>query len=293
MTEVTLTHIGGPTVLLEVEGWRRLTDPTFDAPGRRYTFGWGSPPTRPAARRSPPPTWARSMWSCSATTTTATTSTPPAGPCSLGRRRPHHHPGARRLGGNARGLQPWATIRLEAELRAGEALVFDWTSLAFCCAAAGEISLRPTTLRKAQRSPAYLPLRTGDGSSVFAHRRAYPMLVGRDIEVDCRRRLGVRSFSSSLPPTSGCTRRSDASPEATAGTARLPVPMLRPTDAQQEIRRTIGQLSANAAGLNGWLHHLRTDRLVGGGGGGCGPGDCQQQNKTRYGRGGDRVSRCG
>jgi hypothetical protein len=200
MTEVTLTHIGGPTVLLEVEGWRLLTDPTFDAPGRRYTFGWGSPPTRPAARRSPPPTWARSMWSLLS--------------------HDHHGdnlddagrallavagvvltttPGARRLGGNARGLQPWATIRLEAELRAGEALVFDWTSLAFCCAAAGEISLRPTTLRKAQRSPAYLPLRTGDGSSVFAHRRAYPMLVGRDIEVDCRRRLGVRSFSSSLP----------------------------------------------------------------------------------------------
>ena len=29
---------------------------------------------------------------------------------------------------------------------------------------------------------------------VVAHRRAYPMLVGRDIEVDCRRRLGFRSF---------------------------------------------------------------------------------------------------
>jgi hypothetical protein len=29
------------------------------------------------------------------------------------------------------------------------------------------------------------------------------MLVGRDIEVDCRRRLGVRSFSSSLPPDLG------------------------------------------------------------------------------------------
>ena len=93
--------------------------------------------------------------------------------------------------------------RAQAELRAGEALVFDWTSLAFCCAAAGEISLRPTTLVKAQRSPAYVPLRTGDGPSVFAHRQAYPMLVGRDIEVDCRHRLGVRSFSSSLPPDLG------------------------------------------------------------------------------------------
>jgi hypothetical protein len=94
--------------------------------------------------------------------------------------------------------------RAQAELRTGEALVFDWTSLAFCCAAAGEISLRHTPLLKAQRSPAYVPLRTGDdGPPVFAHRRAYPMLVGRAIEVDCRRRLGVRSFSSSLPPDLG------------------------------------------------------------------------------------------
>jgi hypothetical protein len=88
-------------------------------------------------------------------------------------------------------------------LRAGEALVFDWTSLAFCCAVAGEVSLRPTTLQEAQRSSVYLPLRSGDGPLVFAHRRAYPMLVGRDIEIDCRRRLGVRSFSSSLPPDLG------------------------------------------------------------------------------------------
>jgi L-ascorbate metabolism protein UlaG (beta-lactamase superfamily) len=41
-TEIRLTHIGGPTVLLEVEGWRLLTDPTFDSPGCRYGFGWGS-----------------------------------------------------------------------------------------------------------------------------------------------------------------------------------------------------------------------------------------------------------
>jgi hypothetical protein len=52
-------------------------------------------------------------------------------------------------------------------------------------------------------------------------------------------------------------------------------------------RRTID------GGLNGWLHHLRTDRLVGGGGGGCGVGDCQQPSRTRSGRGGDKVSRCG
>ncbi|TYP88329.1 MBL fold metallo-hydrolase [Blastococcus xanthinilyticus] len=42
MKGVRLTHVGGPTVLVEVGGWRLLVDPTFDAPGRRYAFGWGT-----------------------------------------------------------------------------------------------------------------------------------------------------------------------------------------------------------------------------------------------------------
>jgi hypothetical protein len=42
MTTLRVTHIGGPTALIEVNGWRLLTDPTFDAPGRRYSFGRGS-----------------------------------------------------------------------------------------------------------------------------------------------------------------------------------------------------------------------------------------------------------
>jgi L-ascorbate metabolism protein UlaG (beta-lactamase superfamily) len=42
MTSVRLTHIGGPTVLLEIGGWRILTDPTFDDPGRTYHFGLGT-----------------------------------------------------------------------------------------------------------------------------------------------------------------------------------------------------------------------------------------------------------
>ena len=37
-----LTHIGGPTVLIELDGWRLLTDPTFDAAGGHYAFGWGT-----------------------------------------------------------------------------------------------------------------------------------------------------------------------------------------------------------------------------------------------------------
>jgi L-ascorbate metabolism protein UlaG (beta-lactamase superfamily) len=39
---VRLTHVGGPTLLVEAHGWRVLSDPTFDPPGRRYGFGWGT-----------------------------------------------------------------------------------------------------------------------------------------------------------------------------------------------------------------------------------------------------------
>jgi L-ascorbate metabolism protein UlaG (beta-lactamase superfamily) len=46
MTGLALTHIGGPTVLVEIGGWRLLTDPTFDPPGRRYAFGWGTSSTK-------------------------------------------------------------------------------------------------------------------------------------------------------------------------------------------------------------------------------------------------------
>lgn len=42
MTDVTVTHIGGPTALIEFDGWRLLTDPTFDPPGERWNFGWGA-----------------------------------------------------------------------------------------------------------------------------------------------------------------------------------------------------------------------------------------------------------
>ena len=45
---VRLTHIGGPTVLIELAGWRILTDPTFDAPGRTYGFGLGTSSTKTA-----------------------------------------------------------------------------------------------------------------------------------------------------------------------------------------------------------------------------------------------------
>jgi hypothetical protein len=95
------------------------------------------------------------------------------------------------------------SVRARAELRPSEAFVFDWTRLAMCCAVAGEVNLRRTTTRQAQRPP-FVPLRTEDGGPlVVAHRRVYPLLVGRRIEVNCQRRFGMRWFSSSLPPDLG------------------------------------------------------------------------------------------
>jgi L-ascorbate metabolism protein UlaG (beta-lactamase superfamily) len=45
MTEVALTHIGGPTVLIEAAGWRILSDPTFDPAGGATASG-GAPARR-------------------------------------------------------------------------------------------------------------------------------------------------------------------------------------------------------------------------------------------------------
>jgi L-ascorbate metabolism protein UlaG (beta-lactamase superfamily) len=42
LVDVRLTHIGGPTVLIEAVDWRLLADPTFDPPGQSNHFGWGT-----------------------------------------------------------------------------------------------------------------------------------------------------------------------------------------------------------------------------------------------------------
>jgi L-ascorbate metabolism protein UlaG (beta-lactamase superfamily) len=38
----TFTHVDTACALYQVAGWRLLTDPVFDPPGRRYHFGWGA-----------------------------------------------------------------------------------------------------------------------------------------------------------------------------------------------------------------------------------------------------------
>jgi L-ascorbate metabolism protein UlaG (beta-lactamase superfamily) len=37
---LSITLIGGPTALIEIDGFRLLTDPTFDPPGALHTDGW-------------------------------------------------------------------------------------------------------------------------------------------------------------------------------------------------------------------------------------------------------------
>jgi L-ascorbate metabolism protein UlaG (beta-lactamase superfamily) len=116
--EVSLTHLGGPTALIEVGGWRLLTDPTFDPPGQSYRFGWGT-----GSRKLAGPAISASD----------------LGPIDAVLLSHDHHddnldaagrallpsagavvttvPGAKRLGGDARGLEPWASTRLEAPER--------------------------------------------------------------------------------------------------------------------------------------------------------------------------------
>jgi L-ascorbate metabolism protein UlaG (beta-lactamase superfamily) len=115
MQGVRLTHVGGPTVLIEVGGWRLLTDPTFDPAGRRYFFGWGTMSRKLAG----PAVAAADLLPIDAVLLSHDhhgDNLDPAGRALL----PSADavvttvPGAKRLGGAARGLAPWQATRLEA-----------------------------------------------------------------------------------------------------------------------------------------------------------------------------------
>ena len=115
MSTVRITHVGGPTAILEIDGWRLLTDPTFDPPGRNYSFGWGSGSTKLAGPAIRPED---------------------VGPIDAVLLTHEHHEdnldpagrtllpgagtvvttvsGAAALGGGARGLEPWETTTLDA-----------------------------------------------------------------------------------------------------------------------------------------------------------------------------------
>jgi L-ascorbate metabolism protein UlaG (beta-lactamase superfamily) len=116
--QATLTHIGGPTLLIEIGGWRLLTDPTFDPAGGRYNFGWGTGSRKLAG----PATSAGAIGQIDAVLLShdqhednldaaGRELLPSVGSVIT------TESGAARLGGNARGLAPWAATRLEAEGR--------------------------------------------------------------------------------------------------------------------------------------------------------------------------------
>jgi L-ascorbate metabolism protein UlaG (beta-lactamase superfamily) len=118
MTGVRVTHIGGPTTLIEFNGWRLLTDPTFDSPGQKYNFGWGTSSRKLSG---------------------SAIAAADVGPIDAVLLTHDHHgdnldiagrallpsagavvttvAGAKRLGGHARGLEPWAATRLKAPAR--------------------------------------------------------------------------------------------------------------------------------------------------------------------------------
>ncbi|OLT04538.1 hypothetical protein BJF90_22180 [Pseudonocardia sp. CNS-004] len=113
MTGLRVTHVGGPTVLIEFGGWRILTDPTFDPPGRRYVFGWGTSSRKLAG----PAVGADALGSIDAVLLThdhhgdnlddaGRALLPSAGSVLT------TVAGAGRLGGNAAGLAPWSSTRL-------------------------------------------------------------------------------------------------------------------------------------------------------------------------------------
>lgn len=116
--EVRLTHVGGPTTLIELGGWRLLTDPTFDPPGRTYHFGLGTSSTKTTGPAVP----VDGVGPIDAVLLThdhhadnlddAGRALLPAAGAVVTTRS-----GARRLaptlGPGVRGLRPWATTRLE------------------------------------------------------------------------------------------------------------------------------------------------------------------------------------
>jgi L-ascorbate metabolism protein UlaG (beta-lactamase superfamily) len=112
---VRITHIGGPTTLIEVGEWRLLTDPTFDDAGRTYQFGYGSS----SRKLSGPAIPASNIGRIDAVLLTHDhhgDNLDDAGRALLPRAGVviTTEAGAGRLGGNARGLAPWATTRLVA-----------------------------------------------------------------------------------------------------------------------------------------------------------------------------------
>ncbi|THJ74628.1 hypothetical protein [Candidatus Frankia alpina] len=95
------------------------------------------------------------------------------------------------------------TDRARTALREGEVVVFDWAALGLCCTCTGQPWLRTAPRALVLRHRGFRPVDADPSGSVVAHPLAYPFLLGRDITIDCRPRLGFRRFSTDLPPDVG------------------------------------------------------------------------------------------
>ncbi|MEA2348810.1 MAG: hypothetical protein QOG62_2597 [Thermoleophilaceae bacterium] len=115
VSQARMTYIGGPTALIEIGGWRILTDPTFDPPGKRYFFGWGT-----ASKKLQGPAVAfDDLGTIDAVLISHDhhgDNLDPTGRELLPRMGTviTTVPGAKRLGNGARGLAPWSSTTLEA-----------------------------------------------------------------------------------------------------------------------------------------------------------------------------------
>jgi L-ascorbate metabolism protein UlaG (beta-lactamase superfamily) len=115
VSDLRITHIGGPTMLIAVGDWRLLTDPTFDPPGRKYNFGWGTGSVKLAG----PSASVADIGRIDAVLLTHDHHDDNLDPCGRALLPSAGvvvttASGAKRLGGSARGLKAWETTWLEA-----------------------------------------------------------------------------------------------------------------------------------------------------------------------------------
>jgi L-ascorbate metabolism protein UlaG (beta-lactamase superfamily) len=114
MNSLRITLIGGPTALIEIDGFRLLTDPTFDAPGTSYPL-----PHVTLEKLTGPALSAETVGDVDAVLLSHdqhSDNLDNSGKEFLQKasRVLTTMAGARRLGGHAEGLAPWATTELKA-----------------------------------------------------------------------------------------------------------------------------------------------------------------------------------
>lgn len=115
LNRIRLTHIGGPTMLLEIGHLRLLTDPTFEPAGYQYDAG-----PQVVRKLTSPALAASALGLVDAVLLSHDQhrdNLDPAGRAALAQAKQvlTTPSGAERLGGNAQGVSTWQTVTLKAE----------------------------------------------------------------------------------------------------------------------------------------------------------------------------------